>query len=121
MYYIYLIICLILIPSYLFAGQATFSWLPNPPEDQVTHYSIHYGSQSRQYTEEVNVGNPEPNEEGRIVYTLRNLPTGEFLYFAATASNAEATSDFSDEASGTPKPDVPIPQDFRLVNEEEVQ
>ena len=111
------ILCLVVDKA--FAGHASFSWVDNPPEDNVTRYDIHYGTQSGSYNTVVNVGTPTPDAEGRVQATLTGLPEGVTLYFAATASNAEATSDFSTEVNGTATPDaiiIAVPQDFRKVN-----
>lgn len=114
-----LVAILCLLVSRSFAAEATFSWLPNPPEDNVTHYDIHYGLASGTYTTHVDTGVPTL-VGGRHVYTVTSIPEGDTMFFACTATNAEATSDYSTELSYdvpiTPPPTiVESPQDFRIT------
>jgi len=70
------------LPLQALAGQATFSWLPNS-ETNLAGYKIHYGITSRNYTDVIDVGLPDP-VDGRIQAVVDNLTEGETYYFAAT-------------------------------------
>lgn len=95
----------ILFARTMLAAEARFSWLPNTEQD-LAGYRIYYGSSSRQYSETVDVGLPEPGEDGRIHYTM-TVPDGT-TYFAATAyDTAGNESDYSDEVSFDPPPGPP--------------
>lgn len=64
----------------------------NPSVDpSVTGYNVYYGTASRSYSQQVNVG--------LVTNTaVSNIVAGTTYYFAVTAYNTEAESDFSDEA-----------------------
>ena len=108
------ILCLIVNKS--FAAEATFSWLPNS-ETNLAGYKIHYGLASRMYTTTVDTGLPTL-VDGRVHYTVTNIPEGNTMFFAATAYDADAfESDYSTEIEYdvpiTPVI-IPVPQDFRI-------
>lgn len=93
------------------AADATFSWLPNSETD-LAGYKIHYGPASKQYTEEVDVGLPDPID-GRVKYKISEVPENK-TYFSATAYDTEGhESDYSDEAVYDPTPNAPA--DFRSI------
>ncbi len=77
-------------------GQADFSWLQNT-EPNLSGYKIYYGTASRTYTSNLDIGLLTP-VNGRIHGTVTGLTTGTTYYFAATAYNSEGNeSDYSDE------------------------
>jgi hypothetical protein len=77
--------------------QATFTWDPNPAEENVAGYKIYYGFAPLTYTMYVDVGN-------NTTFTLQGLTSGTTYYFSATAYNSAdppLESDFSEEISKT--------------------
>lgn len=84
------------------AADASFTWLPNTEAD-LAGYKIHYGPGTRNYTDVVDVGMPDPID-GRIHFTIDPVPDGE-TFFAATAYDSKGNeSDYSDELSFDPPP-----------------
>jgi hypothetical protein len=76
-------------------AQASLAWDPSP-DSTVAGYKLHYGTESGNYTESVDVGNTTS-------YTLDSLQPNTEYYFAATAYNDEgAESDYSNEISHAP-------------------
>lgn len=93
-----------------FCAEATFSWLPNS-ETNLAGYKIHYGTAPGVYDSEFDVGLPATNSDGRVYGTVQGLPTGETLYFAATAYDDDGVgSDFSTEVMVRIK--LSAPKDF---------
>ena len=91
------------------AAQATFSWLPNS-ETNLAGYKIYYGISSRNYTNVIDIGLPDPTN-GRIQATVDNLTAGETYYFAATAYDSNGLeSDYSAEINHTIENAVIEPQ-----------
>ena len=76
------------------AAEATFSWTAN--SEPVSGYKIHYGTSSRNYTFEFDVGLPEA-VNGSIVAKVEGLQNGITYYFAATAYSTTEVSDYSVE------------------------
>jgi len=91
------------------AAEATFSWLPNS-ETNLAGYKIYYGITSRNYTDVIDAGLPDPIN-GRIQATVDNLTAGEIYYFAATAYDSDGNeSDYSDEINHTIEDGIIDPQ-----------
>lgn len=106
------LILLLLWPSACIAADLRFSWLPNT--DAVTGYKIYYGTETGNYTESVDVGNPEP-VDGRIIGTVTGIPYGQEYFFAAAAYNPAQESGYSNEVSYTVEWPVPSsPSDLKL-------
>lgn len=86
--------CLLLMVPGAMAAEVTLSWDPNTEPD-IAGYRIHYGLQSRSYSNAVDVGNC-------ILSTITGLESGQTYYFSATAYNtANLESDFSNEVAAT--------------------
>jgi hypothetical protein len=91
-----LFLCLLSISSTLYAADLTFTWTPNT-DDKLAGYKIHYGSESRTYNVVIDVGLPA-TVDGKVTYTVTDLPDGVTKYFAATAYDADNfESDYSNE------------------------
>lgn len=74
------------------AGQVTLTWDPNPESD-LAGYRVYFGSQSRQYTNLVEVGPVN-------LAIIPNLKDGEVYFFAVTAYNQQGLeSDYSNEVA----------------------
>ena len=79
------------------AANLTLAWDPSG-DTAVTGFVLYYGTASRSYTQQVNVG-------ATTSYTLSGLTVGTTYYFAVRAYNAAGVlSDFSEEVSGAPDP-----------------
>jgi len=74
------------------------SWIPNS-EEELRGYNIHSGSESEVYTDTLDVGIPTTEADGRVHYTMNNIPEEDVLCVAVSAyGRAEDTeSAFSDE------------------------
>ncbi|HUN73061.1 MAG TPA: fibronectin type III domain-containing protein [Steroidobacteraceae bacterium] len=80
----------------------SLSWLP-PTENtngsaltDLTGYTIYYGTQSQNYTSQIQVTNP-----GLTTYVVDNLPPGTY-YFAVTATASNGLqSGYSPEVTAT--------------------
>ena len=78
-----LIIILIILPTFFglssgtLAATITLAWDSNPPEDEVVGYIIYYGTVSRKYRWEVDIGSVTS-------YELTSL-TAEVTFFVLTA------------------------------------
>jgi Fibronectin type III domain len=80
----------------------SLSWLP-PTENtngsaltDLTGYTIYYGTQSQNYTNQIQVANP-----GLTTYVVDNLSPGTY-YFAVTATAADGSqSAYSPEVTAT--------------------
>lgn len=93
------------------ALERSFAWTPNS-ETNLAGYKIYYGSQSGNYTAEVDCGLPEIQDD-QIIYTM-DMPNGE-LWVAATAYDADGfESDFSNEVHLMPVPPGRV-DNFRAV------
>jgi len=93
------------------AMDGKFSWLPNKEAD-LAGYKIHYGTASGQYEHVVDCGLPE-TVDGRVTYTVPNIPD-DLTYFAAAAyDNKGHESDYSNEISYDPVPSAPA--DFKAI------
>ncbi len=81
-----------LVPGH--CGGLYLVWTPNPPEDQVTSYRIHYGTASGNYTGQRTVAGTS--------YYLSGLSDGTTYYVALQAADAAGNlSVMSNEASAT--------------------
>ncbi len=89
------------------AADLALAW--DPPEEGVpTGYRLYYGTASRSYSVEVDVGNT-------TLYTVRNLSYFTTYYFAVRAYDATgALSDPSNELSATPA--VPVVTSLSLIS-----
>lgn len=86
-----------------FAHAATLVWNANPPEQQVTNYTVHWGTATGVYTDQADTG---PNSW----FSLTDLNLAPGIYFAVvTAANVAGTSGFSNEASWEVKGPMTIP------------
>jgi hypothetical protein len=84
------------------ANAVTLSWqAPTENTDgteltDLSGYTIHYGTESQNYTSEIQVDNP-----GLTTYVVDNLSPGTY-YFAVTANSSEGfQSAYSPEVSAT--------------------
>jgi len=108
----FLFALLLLIPELCYAVDLQFSWLPN--SDSTTGYKIYYGTETGNYTESIDIGNPEP-VNGRIIGTVTGIPYGSRYFYAATAYNPAQESGFSNEVEYTAEWPVPgTPSDVKL-------
>lgn len=115
-----IIICwltLLLVSVFLIAApfshamDGKFSWLPNQESD-LAGYKIHYGTTSGQYEHVIDCGLPE-TVDGRVHYTIANIPD-DLTYYAATAYDKKGhESDYSNEISYDPVPSAPA--DFKAI------
>ncbi|MEA3547943.1 MAG: tandem-95 repeat protein [Thermodesulfobacteriota bacterium] len=88
------------IASLVHGAEVQFSWTPNS-ETNLAGYKIYYGTASRNYTEEIDVGNPGA-VDNQIIYTLSGISPGITYYYASTAYDVDGfESDYSDEAVWT--------------------
>jgi len=86
----------------LYAGQVTLSWDPVTQAD-LAGYKIYSGFSSKDYVDELNVGN-------NTSWTISDLVEGETYYFATTAYDIYGNeSTFSNEVFCTAPCDNPIP------------
>src|SRR5690606_17688356 len=83
-------------------GSATLSWTAptqrtdGTPLDDLAGYKVYWGTESRDYTESVQIDN-----SGVTTYVVENLGPGTY-YFALTALSSDGfESDYSNEASKT--------------------
>ena len=107
-----LIAVILLIPLFfhvqpIFAGSATLTWDPpttnadGTPLTDLSGYKLYYGTASRSYAQNVNVGNV-------TTYTVNNLTDGITYYFAVTAyDTANNESSYSNEVSKAMAPVTP--------------
>ena len=101
---------------------ATFSWTAST--EPVSGYKIHYGTNSRNYDFEVDVGLPAA-VNGEIVASVDGLLEGQTYYFAATAYSATEESGYSDEVVYTvpgtisTSPEPPVASDISLQGSED--
>jgi hypothetical protein len=79
------------------AGNVLLRWLPSPG---ASGYRLYVGTQSRRYTEHMDLGLLSASTVGGIVYHLVSGLAGVGpYYFTLTASNAAGESDYSNEKS----------------------
>jgi fibronectin type 3 domain-containing protein len=86
-----IVLLIVTLVSQVKASTVELSWLPNS-ESNVIGYRVYYGNQSYAYTKFLNPGNA-------TVIEIGDLTDGNTYYFAVTAFNSNAESDFSDEVS----------------------
>ncbi len=81
----------ILFTTYAGAADITLQW--DAPSDQtINGYIVYYGTESRNYTHEIYIGN-------QTTYSLHNLDDGQVYYFAVSAFNDTGESNYSNEVS----------------------
>lgn len=71
--------------------RAAITIVPNPPEQGITNYVVHYGAAPRTYTNAVSAGT-------NLSVTISNLMPLTRYYFAATAQNAQGISGLGEES-----------------------
>lgn len=92
-----MILCLLLMPSLIFAASnVTFEWDENPLGEQVIAYKI-YQSQTTGVYNDPAAGEPL---YGTPTITLNNIPDGTY-YWVVTAYNQYGESDWSNEVTAT--------------------
>ena len=99
---------LITFSAVVYASQITVGW-DNNSEPDITGYKLHYGTSTRNYDYNVDVGN-------YTSCTISDLQEGTTYYFAATAYNSQLNeSGFSEEIAYsvpiTPQPSEPTMSD----------
>ena len=78
--------------SFVLAGDVTVAWDANT-EENLAGYKLYYGTSSRDYPQNVDVGN-------NTQHTLTDITNGVLYYYAATAYDADANeSELSEEIS----------------------
>lgn len=87
------------------AADLNFEWTPNT--EAITGYKIHYGTESGNYTEVVDVGLPATTD-GKVRGTVLGIPENVPYYFSATAYNHDQESPYSDEVAYTATWSVPV-------------
>jgi hypothetical protein len=87
------------------AAEANFSWLPNDSSDGTVGYMLYCGTSSRQYTESVDVGSPNPLN-GRVYGSVSQLIPGQKYFFTVTAYD-----DQGDESSYAAEVVYTVPSD----------
>ena len=76
----------------------------------VDHYTVHYGTETRVYTSQIDVGIPATDSDGGDVFFYYDLevPDAATVYVAVTAVAAgDVPSDYSNERMRSPSPDSP--------------
>lgn len=107
--------------SILNAANVKLVWNPNPSAEEVTKYTIYYGSASGQLTNSHSVSSPNPLSVPTTL-TVTNLSVGQTYYFAVSASNITGESGLSAEISVTvtdkpvTPPSGPIPNTNWVVS-----
>ncbi len=81
----------------------SLSWNANPASENISHYTIHWGTASRNYSNSLNVGNVT---KAKITGLLKT----ETYHFALTAHNSAGSSGFSEEVQSKFKEDPPPPK-----------
>ena len=97
----------ILSSTALATQQADFSWLPNQESD-LSGYKIYYSTESGQYDQIIDVGNPGV-VDGVVQATVPDLANETTYYFVATAYDADGfESDYSQEVVWTSPVEAPV-------------
>jgi hypothetical protein len=87
--------------QFTWAAQANFSWLANNASDGTVGYMLHYGTSSREYTEFIDVGSPNP-VNGRVNASVFQLVPDQTYFFTVTAYNVNGEqSSYPNEVSCT--------------------
>lgn len=89
----------LIIPVSVFAVEQTYSWIPNAAEDNVTSYTIAYGSKARKYDTHINVGIPAVID-GRMSATV-DIPGNTPICVSIYATNAGGDSQYGKEVFGS--------------------
>ena len=90
------VLFMLVLCSTAMAETATIAWDPNPEPD-IYGYKVFYGTESRNYTDHVDVNSPTQTQ-----VEITGLLAGNTYYFAVKAVDlAGQESDFSDEVSRT--------------------
>jgi len=110
---VFVFIYLIILKSFVFAGDAVLFWDPpttnadGTPLTDLAGYKLYYGTTSGNYSNSIDVGNV-------TTFQINNLTDGLTYYFAATAYDTSGNeSSFSNEVSKTissPPPPPPAPE-----------
>ena len=88
--YIFMLFCLAFGVVHPLHGQSiTLQWNPNPEAD-LDGYFLHYGTQSRMYSQTLNVGDTTE-------YTVDNLIAGTMYFFAISAYDTAGNSSLLSE------------------------
>lgn len=88
---LFVLLLALLLP--MMAASVTVAWDPNPVEEQVTSYTVHWGSETRTYTQSMQVLSGT-----QLTFDSGTFAPGTVTYIAVTANNAYGlTSDFSNE------------------------
>lgn len=92
-----IVTCLLcLIPTFLFASEASFVWTQNP-ENNLAGYKIHYGNTSGVYSNKIDVGMGTVIDD-KVYGSIINLTAGTKYYAVATAyDNDGIESAYSNE------------------------
>ena len=85
--YIFLALLCIDVSS-IFALDINFSWTPPPSSNIISGYKVYWGSSSRYYTNNIDLGGPGNLETGIIC----GLADGQTYYFALTSYNTNDNS-----------------------------
>jgi len=124
---VFTFIHLIILKSFVFAGNATLSWDPptinadGTPLMDLAGYKLYYGTTSGNYTSNIDIGNV-------TTYQINNLTDGLTYYFAATAYDTSGNeSSFSNEVSKTissppppPAPEITVTDSVSPVDDLQV-
>ena len=81
------------------ASSISLAW--NAPPEEVTGYIVRYGTESGEYTLDIDAGNVTS-------YVVTGLTTGQVYYFVVQAYNSAGISAFSAEVSGAAVNQVPV-------------
>lgn len=85
-----------------YAGEASFSWLPNSETD-LAGYMIYYGPSPGEYTGIQDCGLPD-TVKGRVACTIPTVPDVATYYAATAYDKADQSSDYSNELVYDPPP-----------------
>jgi len=93
---------ILLMPSQLYARDATFSWTANP--EPLTGYRLYYktgedGGAPYNSTGLIEGGSPIPVDRALTAFTVTGLSDNETYHFVLTALNGEEESDYSTVAT----------------------
>ena len=89
----FFILCTASLSAY--AAKVAISFIPNS-DPLLYSYKVYYGTQSRNYTSEIELNSPEV-DNGNIQTEVDGLESGQTYYFAVTSFNEYGESDYSNE------------------------
>jgi hypothetical protein len=81
---------LLLIPSFIFAGEVTLQWDASDASEPVSGYEVSYGEAAGAWTQRWDAGNA-------LTVTITGLARGKTFYFIVRAYNSEGFSPPSNE------------------------